>query len=79
MNGILRESFGYSRVITAIDGMEALTVTRESRPDVILLDMMLPKLDGPSVLQALKADATTAHISGRGGNRPVAKKMKRDC
>ena len=49
-------------VITAIDGMEALTVTRESRPDVILLDMMLPKLDGPSVLQALKADATTAHI-----------------
>ena len=42
--------------------MEALTVTRESRPDLILLDMMLPKLDGPSVLQALKADPTTAQI-----------------
>jgi CheY-like chemotaxis protein len=49
-------------VVTAVDGMEALTVTRESRPDLILLDMMLPKLDGPSVLQALKADPTTAQI-----------------
>jgi len=49
-------------VVTAIDGMEALTVARESRPDLILLDMMLPKLDGPSVLQALKADPATARI-----------------
>jgi CheY-like chemotaxis protein len=49
-------------VVTAIDGMEALTVARESRPDLILLDMMLPKLDGPSVLQALKADPLTAQI-----------------
>jgi len=49
-------------VVTAIDGMEALTVARESRPDLILLDMMLPKLDGPSVLQALKADSVTARI-----------------
>ena len=49
-------------VVTAVDGMEALTVARESRPDLILLDMMLPKLDGPSVLQALKADPTTAQI-----------------
>lgn len=49
-------------VVTAIDGMEALTVARESRPDLILLDMMLPKLDGPSVLQALKADPATAQI-----------------
>src|ERR1700724_889232 len=49
-------------VVTAIDGMEALTVARESRPDLILLDMMLPKLDGPSVLQALKADPATTQI-----------------
>jgi len=41
-------------VLTAADGMEALAVARASHPDVILLDMMLPKLDGPSVLQALK-------------------------
>lgn len=49
-------------VLIAVDGMEALAVARESRPDLILLDMMLPKLDGPSVLQALKADPVTARI-----------------
>jgi CheY-like chemotaxis protein len=49
-------------VVTAVDGMEALTVARESLPDLILLDMMLPKLDGPSVLRALKADSVTAQI-----------------
>ncbi len=49
-------------VVTAVDGMEALTVARESLPDLILLDMMLPKLDGPSVLRALKADLVTAQI-----------------
>ena len=49
-------------VVTAVDGMEALTVARESLPDLILLDMMLPKLDGPSVLRALKADSLTSQI-----------------
>src|SRR5580704_12993704 len=52
---------GYN-VITAVDGMEALSVARTSHPDLILLDMMLPKLDGPSVLQGLKADPLTAQI-----------------
>ena len=49
-------------VLTAVDGMEALSVAHESHPDLILLDMMLPKLDGPSVLRALKADQFTASI-----------------
>jgi len=49
-------------VVTAVDGMEALAVARERLPDLILLDMMLPKLDGPSVLRALKADPATAKI-----------------
>ena len=49
-------------VVTAIDGIEALTVAREIHPDLILLDMLLPKLDGPSVLRALKADPATAQI-----------------
>jgi CheY-like chemotaxis protein len=52
---------GY-RVVVAVDGVEALEVARDNRPDLILLDMMLPKLDGPSVLRALKADALTAQI-----------------
>jgi CheY-like chemotaxis protein len=52
---------GY-QVITAVDGTEALRAAHDSRPDLILLDMMLPKLDGPSVLRALKMDPVTAHI-----------------
>ncbi|MGC1434938.1 MAG: response regulator [Terriglobales bacterium] len=52
---------GY-HVVTAVDGMEALSVAQSSHPDLILLDMMLPKLDGPSVLRALKADPLTAEI-----------------
>jgi CheY-like chemotaxis protein len=52
---------GY-HVVVAIDGIEALSVARDNHPDLILLDMMLPKLDGPSVLRALKADALTAQI-----------------
>jgi two-component system cell cycle response regulator DivK len=52
---------GYT-VLNAADGEAALRVARENVPDLILLDMMLPKLDGPQVLQALKADAATAHI-----------------
>jgi CheY-like chemotaxis protein len=49
-------------VVTAVDGIKALAVARESRPDLIVLDMMLPKLDGPSVLRALKSEPATAHI-----------------
>jgi|ERR1700731_4761106 CheY-like chemotaxis protein len=52
---------GYN-VITAADGMEALQVAHDGHPNLILLDMMLPKLDGPSVLRGLKADPLTAKI-----------------
>ncbi len=53
---------GYE-VFTATDGEEALRVARERKPDVILLDMLLPKLTGPDVLKILKNDAATAEIS----------------
>ena len=49
-------------VITAVDGVEALILAYESHPDVILMDLMLPKLDGASVLRTLKADPVTANI-----------------
>jgi CheY-like chemotaxis protein len=52
---------GYS-VLHAGDGEEGLRVARENLPDLVLLDMMLPKLDGPQVLQALKGGAATGHI-----------------
>lgn len=51
------ESQGYE-VITAADGEEALVQAQTGEPDLILLDIMMPKLDGLSVLKKLKQDAT---------------------
>jgi CheY-like chemotaxis protein len=44
------------------DGREALLAARSSLPAIILLDMMLPGLEGTCVLKELKQDASTAHI-----------------
>ena len=49
------ESEGYD-VITAVDGAEALETARVDKPDLILLDVMLPKLDGYRVCRLLKFD-----------------------
>ena len=54
-------SSGY-RVELAGDGEEGLRLARSIRPDVILLDMMLPKLGGVEVLLALKANRATKTI-----------------
>ena len=54
-------SSGY-RVELAGDGEEGLRLARSTRPDVILLDMMLPKLGGVEVLLALKANSATKRI-----------------
>jgi CheY-like chemotaxis protein len=53
---------GYE-VSTATDGERALQIAREKKPDVILLDMLLPKMTGPDVLKALKKDPETAGIA----------------
>src|SRR6266849_3583544 len=52
---------GY-RVICAGDGDEALSLAGSSLPDLVVLDMLLPKLSGPEVLLALKKNGLTAHI-----------------
>jgi len=46
---------GYE-VVTASDGQEGLKKAREVQPDIILLDLMLPKLDGYKVCRLLKFD-----------------------
>ena len=46
---------GYE-ILTATDGEEALAIAREAQPDLILLDVMMPKLDGFEVCRRLKAD-----------------------
>lgn len=52
---------GY-RVLVAADGDEGLRLAREKVPDVIVLDMLLPKLSGEQLIQALKADPNTTQI-----------------
>lgn len=52
---------GYE-VVSAEDGVSAIKLARASKPDLILLDMILPKMSGPEVLQKLKKDAVTAKI-----------------
>ncbi len=47
-------------VISAYDGEEALTKIKDTKPDVVLLDIMMPKLDGIGVVWELKADADLA-------------------
>jgi DNA-binding response OmpR family regulator len=46
----------------AYDGEEALTKIREIKPDVIIMDIMMPKLDGIGVVWELKATSETANI-----------------
>jgi CheY-like chemotaxis protein len=49
-------------VLTAASGFEALTLAKEHRPDAILLDVMMPDLDGPDTFSKLQSDETTRSI-----------------
>lgn len=49
-------------VRTAPDGAAALAIAGEWQPDIILLDVMMPQMDGPAVLAALRRDPATADI-----------------
>src|SRR5262249_44958363 len=51
------ESQGYE-VITAADGEQALAIVRERLPDLVLMDIMMPKLDGIAAMKQLKADTS---------------------
>lgn len=55
------ELSGY-RVATATNGVEALDQARRLKPDLILLDLKMPKLDGYQVCKELKADPETKRI-----------------
>lgn len=55
------ESKGYE-VITAFDGLEALEKARKGKPDLIILDIMLPKMDGYQVCRLLKFDEKYSSI-----------------
>ncbi len=52
----------YYQVASAKDGFEALRMARDWQPDLILLDVMMPGMDGFECCRRLKQDATTLHI-----------------
>jgi two-component system cell cycle response regulator len=52
----------YPVVSTAADGFEALAKIKAEKPDIVLLDVMMPGLDGFEACRRIKADPATAHI-----------------
>ncbi len=52
----------YYDVITASDGYEALERIADSQPDIVLLDVMMPGLDGLEVCRRIKADRRSMHL-----------------
>ena len=52
---------GYD-VRTAADGVQCLELAAESTPDLILLDISMPRMDGMEALEKLKADSRTKHV-----------------
>lgn len=59
---ILDEDGRFSVVGQAADGAEALRLAREERPDVVVLDLVLPRMDGLSTLPRLREALPRAHI-----------------
>ncbi|HEX9934726.1 MAG TPA: response regulator [bacterium] len=77
--GVLTHA-GY-RVLEAADGEAGLDLVRKEKPDLVLLDLILPKLSGHQVLQAMRSDLTTRYIpvivfSVLGQEKDLAKSME---
>ena len=53
---------GKLKVFMAASGAQGVEIARREKPDVILLDVMMPGLDGPATLAQLRADPATAGI-----------------
>ena len=58
LGDIVRREDSFQLVGTANDGLEAMQLVKEKQPDIILLDIVMPKLDGLSVLERINRDST---------------------
>lgn len=73
-------------VLTAVDGQEGLSLARQEKPDLIVLDLMLPKMDGYKVCRFLKFDEKYRKIPvimltarGQEDDKQLGKEMGADC
>lgn len=55
------EKEGYE-VLTAVDGLEGLRMARDDNPDLLILDVMLPGIDGFEICHSLRSESQTAHL-----------------
>ncbi len=62
INAVLKGLMPNSKVFTSISGKEGIEKIRKDEPDVILLDIMMPEMDGFEVCEIIKADAKIKHI-----------------
>jgi len=60
VNAILEDSD--VRIVEAADGPQALDMARRYRPDLVLLDVVMPRMDGFAVCQRMKAEQSTAAV-----------------
>lgn len=81
----IRLEYANYEVITATDGEMGLKMAREVNPDLIVLDVMLPKIDGFSVCRLLKFDEEYEHIpiimltaKGQQKDRDIGKQVGAD-
>ncbi|MDP2753644.1 MAG: response regulator [Nitrospirota bacterium] len=73
-------TFEQFNVLTADNGMEAIKILSQEKPDLILLDLMMPVMDGYKVLQVVKTDPRLANIpvlvfSAKGQSEEVEKAL----
>jgi CheY-like chemotaxis protein len=61
VTSIRLKKLGYN-VLTAVDGKEALDTMRSENPDLVLLDLVMPFMNGAEVCEQIKNDKTLKHI-----------------
>lgn len=62
IKALILETFPYAQVVFALSGSEALQLAERMEPDIILLDVVMPDMDGFEVCKALKADENLSDI-----------------
>jgi two-component system CheB/CheR fusion protein len=80
---LLLQIWGYD-VMVALDGVEALTVARQYQPDIVLLDLGLPGLDGVEVARQLRrepglAQALLVAVTGHSGDQERRRTRAAGC